>query len=85
MKFAVESGDVKLSETFPNQDVPTGHSCFVTAEARDIIVTVEMVNRSHLGRILGHILEQKYLESVIDMQEKLVQNQHHPKEITKYW
>ena len=44
MKFAVESGDVKLSETFPNQDVPTGHSCFVTAEARDIIVTVEMVN-----------------------------------------
>ena len=44
MKFAVENGDVKLTETFPNQDVPTGHSCFVTAEARNNIVTAEMVN-----------------------------------------
>ena len=44
MKFAVENGDVKLTETFPNQGVPTGHSCFVTAEARDIVLTAEMVN-----------------------------------------
>ena len=44
VKFAIESGDVKLTEGLPNQRVDTGHSCTKTAEARGVTITAEMVN-----------------------------------------
>ena len=44
MKFAIESGDVKLTERLPNQAIDTGHSCSITAEARDVTLKAEMVN-----------------------------------------
>ena len=44
MKFAVESGDVRVTERFPNQGVSTGHSCSVTGEARNVYLTAEMTN-----------------------------------------
>ena len=44
VKFAIESGDVKLTEGLPNQKVETGHSCTKTAEARGVTITAEMLN-----------------------------------------
>jgi len=44
VRLAIERGDVKIEDQFPNEDIPTGHSCQKRAEARDIKVTAKMVN-----------------------------------------
>merc|ERR1712107_595875 len=44
--FAVDGGEVRLTETYPNEGIPTGHSCSVTAEARDVHATAYMIPKS---------------------------------------
>merc|ERR1712180_17353 len=44
--FAVDGGEVRLTETYPNEGIPTGHSCKVTAEARDVHATAYMIPKS---------------------------------------
>jgi len=43
VKIVVDSGDVTLTESYPNEKVETGHSCEVTAEARNIHATAAMI------------------------------------------
>merc|ERR1711962_188115 len=43
VKIVVDSGDVTLTESYPNEKVDTGHSCEVTAEARNIRATAAMI------------------------------------------
>merc|ERR1712107_36239 len=43
VKIVVDSGDVTLTESYPNEKVETGHSCEVTAEARNIRATAAMI------------------------------------------
>merc|ERR1712168_851189 len=44
--FAVDGGEVRLTETYPNEGIPTGHSCSVTAEARDVHAIAYMIPKS---------------------------------------
>merc|ERR1711962_227596 len=44
--FAVDGGEVRLTETYPNEGITTGHSCKVTAEARDVHATAYMIPKS---------------------------------------
>ena len=32
-------GDVLVKETYPNEGIPTGHSCSMTAEAMNVVGT----------------------------------------------
>merc|ERR1719447_707929 len=43
VKVVVDSGEVRLADRFPNEKIDTGHSCTVTAEARDIQAEVSML------------------------------------------
>jgi len=44
VKMAIEKGDVVARSHLPNEGIHTGHSCSITAEARDINVEAKMVN-----------------------------------------
>jgi len=43
VKIVVDKGDVLVKETYPNEGIPTGHSCSMTAEAMNVVGTAYMV------------------------------------------
>jgi len=43
VKIVVNQGDVSITQTYPNADIHTGHSCSVTAQAQSVRATVSMV------------------------------------------
>jgi len=43
IKIVVDKGDVLVKETYPNEGIPTGHSCKMTAEARNVVGTAYMI------------------------------------------
>lgn len=63
VRMAIERGDVKIGFSLPNERIDTGHSCSVTAEARNINVKAEMLNdKDFLDKNLG---EPEYVEDLV--------------------
>jgi len=44
--IAVDGGEVRLTENYPNEKIETGHSCKITAEAQNVHATAYMIPAS---------------------------------------
>ena len=43
IRLTLNKEDVKLKKTLPNEKIRTGSSCRKTAEARNVVITTEML------------------------------------------
>jgi len=67
VRMAIERGDIKIGFSLPNEGIDTGHSCKVTAEARNIKLKAEMLNdKDYLDKNLASDYDEGELTSFID-------------------
>jgi len=61
VKMAIESGDVVARMDLPNENIDTGHSCKVRAQARNIHVVGKMVNdKDYLNNMAVNFVDEFY-------------------------